>query len=85
MGRKHGGTFNWYVGSRCYVLVLYWFLAYLSDRRLWQLAVVQALLSAADWLPDELSLGRPLLKSSRLPAFLTLSITVRVVMRNGAQ
>ena len=63
---------NWYVGSRCYVLVLYWFLAYLSDRRLWQLAVVQALLSAADWLPDELSLGRPLLKSSRLPAFDTL-------------
>ena len=26
-----------------YVLVLYWSLAYLRDRRLWQLAVVQAL------------------------------------------
>jgi len=43
MGRTHGGTFTWYVGPRCYVLVLYWSLAYLSDRRLWQLAVVQAL------------------------------------------
>src|SRR5262245_63327721 len=32
-------TFSLFV----YVLVLYWSLAYLRDRRLWQLAVVQAL------------------------------------------
>ena len=41
-----------------YVLVLYWSLAYLRDRRLWQLAVVQALSVLLIGFQDELSPGR---------------------------
>ena len=47
-----------------YVLVLYWSLLYLRDRRLWQLAVVQALSVLLIGFQDELSPGRSGLHNS---------------------